>query len=429
MPESDFVVAQIEAGGTSGAQKTRNQVLAAAIEIGLMALFMFGLVIEQLWFFIAFLAAVVALGVLYGRRPRLRARIVQAFDDSRVTSAALLLVLLAAYPIIFSNNPYLVHIGALAAIYVIMALGLNITLGYAGLLDIGFAVYFGAGAYASAQFAIHFDVGFWVGLLIGGVCASLFGFIVAWPALRVQDHYLGLVTLGYGLMMNLLARNLRFLTNGTDGVINIPPPAIGSHSFTQPLVIGSLSLPFQANYYYLAVTFALLTVFVSARLRRSKLGRAWDAIREDEIAARCSGVNARGVKILAFSTGAFFGGIGGAIYAHMIGYISPENFTFLESITILVMVVIGGTGNIFGVATGAILFVVLPERLREFEHLRLLLFGAALVLLMIYRPAGLFPRQRIRRLLPIGMLSGLLGKMKDRLAGGRGLEQQQETQR
>jgi branched-chain amino acid transport system permease protein len=247
--------------------------------------------------------------------------------------------------------------------------------------------------------------------------------------LRVQDHYLGLVTLGYGLMMNLLARNLRFLTNGTDGVINIPPPSIGSHSFTQPLVIGSLSLPFQANYYYLAVTFALLTVFVSARLRRSKLGRAWDAIREDEIAARCSGVNARGVKILAFSTGAFFGGIGGAIYAHMIGYISPENFTFLESITILVMVVIGGTGNIFGVATGAILLVVLPERLREFEHLRLLLFGAALVLLMIYRPAGLFPRQRIQRLLPIGMLSGLLGKMKDRLAGGRGLAQQQETPR
>jgi branched-chain amino acid transport system permease protein len=147
----------------------------------------------------------------------------------------------------------------------------------------------------------------------------------------------------------------------------------------------------------LALAAALLTVFVSYRLLNSKLGRAWEAIREDEIAAKCSGVNARGLKILAFSTGAFFGGLGGAIYAHMIGFISPDSFTFLESITILVMVVIGGAGNILGVVVGAVALVVLPERFREFEHLRLLIFGLALVLLMINRPQGIFPRVRTRR--------------------------------
>ena len=303
-----------------------------------------------------------------------------------------------------------------------MALGLNITLGFAGLLDIGFAVYYGAGAYTSAQFAIHFGTNFWLGLALGGLSASLFGFVVAWPALRVHDHYLGLVTLGYGLMMNLLARNLNFLTNGTDGVINIPPPSIGSFAFTQSLKLGPLTLPFQANFYYLAMAIALLTAFVSYRLRQSPLGRSWDAIREDEIAARCSGVNTRGVKILAFSTGAFFGGIGGAIYAHMIGFISPENFSFLESITIMVMVVIGGAGNIMGVAIGAVILVVLPERFREFEHLRLLFFGAALVLLMINRPEGLFPRLRMRRVLPAGKLAAVLAQTRDRIAGVRGVK-------
>jgi branched-chain amino acid transport system permease protein len=413
MPETDFVDAQLTPAIANRQQKLRHMLLTVAIMIGLFALMIVGLVIERLSLFIAFLVAVALLGFLYQRTPRFKSRVMEAFHDSRGTAITLLILLVAAYPIILSQNPYLIHIGALSAIYVIMALGLNITLGFAGLLDIGFAVYYGAGAYTSAQFAIHFGTSFWLGLVLGGLSASLFGFIVAWPALRVHDHYLGLVTLGYGLMMNLLARNLSFLTNGTDGVINIPPPSIGSYSFTQSLQFGPLSLPFQANFYYLAVTIALVTAFVSYRLRQSALGRSWDAIREDEVAARCSGVNTRGVKILAFSIGAFFGGIGGTIYAHMIGFISPENFSFLESMTILVMVVVGGAGNIMGVAIGAIILVVLPERFREFEHLRLLFFGAALVLLMINRPEGLFPRLRMRRVLPAEKLAAMLAQTRD----------------
>lgn len=422
MPENDFMGAQGTAEAPKRRQKVRHALLTASIMIGLFGLLIISLIIERLALFIGFFAAMILLAVVYQRLPSLKNRVTGAFRDSRGTAITLLIVLLAAYPIVLSGDPYLIHIAALSAIYVIMALGLNITLGYAGLLDLSFAVYYGAGAYTSAQLAIHFGTSFWLGLVLGGISASFFGFIVAWPALRVHDHYLGLVTLGYGLMMDLLARNLNFLTNGTDGVINIPPPTIGAHTFTDPLVLGPVSLPFQANYYYLAVTLALLAAFVNYRLRRSKLGRAWEAIREDEIAARCAGINAHGVKVLAFSTGAFFGGIGGAVYAHMIGFISPENFSFQESMMILVMVVLGGAGNVLGVSLGAILLVVLPERFREFDHLRLLFFGLALVLLMINRPDGLFPRLRLRRMLPAHILRALLTEANTGLADARGIK-------
>ncbi len=376
--------------------------VVGALVLALCTAFILGLRIDRFWLFALYLGAAAILIVGYQRLPSVSGWLSAAFRENARLTTVLLILFLVLYPIILRDDPYLIHIAALSAIFAVMALGLNITLGFAGLLDIGFAVYFGAGAYTSAQLAIHFGISFWFGVVLGGLVAAAFGLLVAWPALRVHDHYLGLVTLGYGLMMNLLARNLNFLTNGTDGVINIPPPTIGPHSFTEPLNILFLSLPFQANFYYLAMAATLATAFVSYRLLDSKLGRAWEAIREDEIAARCSGVNARGVKILAFSTGAFFGGVGGAVYAHMIGFISPDSFTFLESITILVMVVMGGAGNVLGVAVGAVALVILPERFREFEHLRLLVFGLALVLLMINRPQGIFPRVRTRRGLQLG---------------------------
>jgi branched-chain amino acid transport system permease protein len=421
MPEADFINMQLPAKGHEGRNRVRDVAVIAAVLLGAGTLLVVGMAITRLPLFLAFVAAMIVLVAAYRRAPRAESLIAQAFRDNRTTAVVLLVVLLAAYPLVLRHDAYLIHIGALAAIYVIMALGLNITLGYAGLLDIGFAVYYGAGAYTSAQLAIHFGTSFWAGLVVGGLSAAFFGFLIAWPSLRVHDHYLGLVTLGYGLMMNLLARNIYFLTNGTDGVINIPPPALGSFEFTRPVDLGWLVLPFQANFYYLAVALALLAAFVSYRLRESKLGRAWDAIREDEVAARCSGVNARGVKLLAFSTGAFFGGVGGATYAHMIGFISPENFNFIESITIMVMVVMGGAGNIMGVAVGAVILVVLPERFREFEHLRLLFFGGALVLLMIYRPQGLFPRLRLRRTRHADRIMALLARAGDKLAAAPGI--------
>jgi branched-chain amino acid transport system permease protein len=422
MPEGDFITAQFYDDVSSPSERLYDFVIISVVLLSVAILFVVGMTIEQLPVFICFAFILGVLSLLYQRVPSIGSRIKMAFSRHRRFAIAFLILLLAIYPYVLNHSPYLIQIGALAAIYVVMALGLNVTLGFAGLLDIGFAVYFGAGAYTSAQLAIHLGTSFWVGLVLGGLSASFFGFLVAWPALRVSDHYLGLVTLGYGLMMDLLARNFYFLTNGTDGVINIPPPSIGSHSFTAPLHLGWVVLPFQANFYYLAVVLALLAAFVTYRLRQSKLGRAWDAIREDEIAARCSGVNAKGMKILAFSCGACLGGIGGATYAHMIGFISPENFTFNESITIMVMVVLGGPGNIMGVTIGAVLLTFLPERFREFDNLRLLFFGAALVMLMINRPQGLFPRQRLRRYLSADKISYLLSGVKRGQARSNAIE-------
>ena len=418
MPEVDFISSQLARAEKTPGMRVGDAGIALAVVVTLFLALLAGLTIQPLQALLLYVATLAAFAYIVSRPrwTRVRARITTAMLQEKGAALAMVLVLLALYPIVLKNNPYLIQIGALTCIYLTMAFGLNITLGYAGLLDIGFAVYFGAGAYMSAQLAVNFGVSFWLGLLAGGLCAAFFGFLVAWPALRVQDHYLGLVTLGYGLMMNLLARNLTFLTNGTDGVINIPPPMIGTHDFTRALKLGPLTLPFQANFYYLAVSIALMAAFVSYRLRESSLGRALDAIREDEIAARCSGVNVRGLKILAFSTGAFFGGLGGSVYAHMIGFVGPDSFTFMESITILVMVVLGGAGSIIGVAAGAIVLVVLPERFRDFENLRLLFFGVALVLLMINRPQGLFPRVRTRRSLPLDRARALAGEPVDNMS-------------
>lgn len=398
MPEIDFASSQIaKTDERSVAQKLRERGLQFLVFAGLFAVFLIGLSIENAFLLVGYMA-VVTVGVVAARRsPKIDAKFQGMLAKDRKFSFLVLAILAISYPILLSGNPYLIHVGATAGIFVIMALGLNITLGFAGLLDVGFAVYFGAGAYTSAQLAVLYDVPFWIGMPIGGLVAALFGFLIAWPSLRVQGHYLAMVTLGYGMIMNILHRNLKFLTNGTDGIINIPPPSIGGVDFFTPLSVLGYQLPFQANFYYLTVALIAFTVFVSYRLQNSNIGRCWEAIREDEIAAKCFGVNLTRMKILAFSTGAFFGGVGGSVFAHMIGFIHPDNFILLTSITILAMVLIGGMGNVWGVIFGGVLLIMVPERLRDFENLRMLLFGLAMVAIMIYRPQGLFPGKRRRR--------------------------------
>ena len=411
MPEVDFIDTQVAREDTRTlAEKTRDRLVLGGCQVMLFAAFLVGLALEDVILVTGFLLLTVAGAIGWGRMPKLNRRARELMAKDKRFAVFVLTALLVLFPFIFLDNPYLIHLGALAAIFAIMALGLNISLGFCGLLDVGFAVYFAAGAYASSQLAVIFDVSFWIGLPLGGLTAAFFGFLVAWPALRVHDHYLALVTLGYGLIMNLLHRNLTFLTHGTDGVINIPPPAIFGWDFVTPIAIGDLELPFQMNFYFLALIITALTIFVSIRLRDSNLGRQWEAIREDEVAARCFGVNVTRLKIIAFSTGAFFGGIGGAVFAHMIGFVHPDNFVLLTSIMILAMVIIGGMGNIAGVVVGAVALTLIPERLREFEDLRMLLFGGALVLIMIYRPQGLFPNSRRRRELQAEKIDTLIAE-------------------
>lgn len=409
MPEVDFVETQVaEADERTLGRRLRDGLVLTLVALGFYAIFLTGLAIPSASLLIGYMVIVAFGFFLWQRTPSIDRAYKALLARNRTVAIALLVLMLVAYPVIFAGDAYLIHLGALAAIFVIMALGLNITLGFAGLLDVGFAVYFAAGAYTSAQLSVLFNVPFWISLPLGGLVAAFFGFIIAWPALRVQGHYLAMVTLGYGLIMNILHRNLRFVTNGTDGVINIPAPTIFGHDFLDPINIFGLELPFQANYYFLGLVLIAITIFVGHRLLNSNIGRCWEAIREDEIAGKCFGINLTHLKVLAFSTGAFFGGIGGALFAHMIGFIHPDNFILLTSITILAMVLIGGMGNMMGVAIGAVLLVMIPERLREFENLRMLLFGLSMALIMIYRPQGLFPGVRRRQELEADKLEQLI---------------------
>lgn len=303
-------------------------------------------------------------------------------------------------------------------LYMILALGLNIVVGYAGLLDLGYVAFFAVGAYVYALTASpHFGLSlpFWLVLPAAALVAGLFGALLGAPTLKLRGDYLAIVTLGFGEIVRIFLNNLNApfnLTNGPQGITQIRPIEIAGVSLAQTHSIGPLTLPSLYSYYYLFLALTLLVVFISSRLQHSRVGRAWAAIREDELAARASGIDTRNLKLLAFAIGASFGGIAGSLYASFQGFVSPESFGLLESILIVCMVVLGGMGHIRGVMLGAAMLVALPEALRyvgalqrwlfgtvhvQPSDLRLLLFGLALVLVMRWRPAGLWPSSIRRR--------------------------------
>ena len=301
-----------------------------------------------------------------------------------------------------------------ALLYIMLALGLNIVVGYAGLLDLGYIAFYAIGAYlyawlASPHFGIHLP--FWAVLPIGALVACLFGVLLGAPTLRLRGDYLAIVTLGFGeivrLFMNNLDRPLN-ITNGPQGINLIDPVQLGGLSLAQGITIGGFRVGSAHLYYYLFLFLTAAVVFCCIRLQDSRIGRAWMAIREDEMAARASGINTRNLKLLAFAMGASFGGMAGGLFAGFQGFVSPESFVLMESVMILCMVVLGGMGHIPGVIVGAILLTATPELLRDIinpiqyqlfdrtvvdpENLRMLLFGLALILMMLFRPAGLWPK-------------------------------------
>ena len=303
-------------------------------------------------------------------------------------------------------------------LYVMLALGLNIVVGYAGLLDLGYIAFYAVGAYlyallASPHFGLHLP--FWALLPIGAGLAAIFGVLLGAPTLRLRGDYLAIVTLGFGEIIRIFLTNLNApvnITNGPQGVNLIDPIALGGFSFSESRSLFGMTFPGIYFYYYLFLALALLIIFISLRLQHSRIGRAWVAIREDEVAAEAMGINTRNIKLLAFAMGASFAGISGGLFAGFQGFISPESFHLFESIIVLCMVVLGGMGNIPGVILGAILLTMFPEALRyigdlqdylfgrvvvDAADLRMLLFGLALVLIMIFRPAGLLPSVRRRQ--------------------------------
>jgi len=306
-----------------------------------------------------------------------------------------------------------VRITNYAILYVLLALGLNIVVGFAGLLDLGYIAFYAVGAYtyallASPHFNLHLP--FWVTLPIGAAIAALFGVLLGTPTLKLRGDYLAIVTLGFGEIVRVFLNNLSQpvnITSGPQGIARIDPFRIGEFSFSSFQRIGGLEFSGVIKYYYLLLLVVLAVIVVNLRLQNSRIGRAWEAIREDEIAARAMGINTRNLKLLAFAMGASFGGLAGGMFAAIQAFISPESFILVESVMVVSMVVLGGMGNIWGVILGALLLSFTPEILRwtvepvqhalfgrsliEPEVIRMLLFGLALVLIMLFRPAGLLP--------------------------------------
>ena len=330
------------------------------------------------------------------------------------TGVVLIAAVLTALPFALAQvGTAWVRIANFAILYALLALGLNIVVGFAGLLDLGYIAFYAVGAYAYALLASpHFDLHlpFWIILPIGAALAGIFGVLLGAPTLKLRGDYLAIVTLGFGEIVRIFLNNLSQpfnITNGPRGIARIDPFRLGAFDFNRNETVFGLPLSGPIKYYYLLLLVMLLVVFINVRLQNSRIGRAWEAIREDEVAARAMGINTTSIKLLAFAMGASFGGIAGGMFSAIQGFVSPESFVLVESIMVLSMVVLGGMGNIWGVILGAALLSFVPEILRytvepvqkslfgralvDPEVIRMLLFGLALVLVMILRPGGLWP--------------------------------------
>ncbi|MBI4433061.1 MAG: branched-chain amino acid ABC transporter permease [Candidatus Omnitrophica bacterium] len=277
----------------------------------------------------------------------------------------------------------LTHVG----IYVILAMGLNVAVGFTGLLNLGYAAFFAIGAYTYALLNLHLGCPFWIGLPLAGISAMFFGILIGLPSIRVRGDYLAITTLGFGEIVRITFNNLSAWTGGPNGLLGIDRPAIGSFSF-------SVS---PAPYFFLVLVLIGIIAFFLFRLTHSRIGRALVAIREDELAASCMGVPVLKVKLYAFGLSAFIAGIAGSVFAAKQTIVTPDSFDFVLSVLILAMVVLGGMGNIWGAALGAVVLGILPELLRSFAAYRMLLFGILMILMMIFRPQGILGSVLIKR--------------------------------
>ncbi|MGF7051873.1 branched-chain amino acid transport system permease protein [Bosea sp. OAE752] len=329
------------------------------------------------------------------RLPVIEANIEQAFGANRRFAMLFGTAIVLAFPFVLQNSSYALHLLIIAQLYAVLALALNFQLGSANIPNFATGASYGIGAYASALLALNWDVSFWLALPASAVVATIFGFLLGIPSMRTRDSYLALVTIAFGVVVHQLLNNLEF-TGGPNGLVGIPAPELFGHSFASPLVIFGHSLPSQANFYYLSAALVGVSILFAGRLHHSRIGLAWNALRADELAARCQGINATWYKVLAFAVDAFLAGFAGTIYAFYVGFISPDNFTFLVSVTIMTMVIAGGMDNTLGVIVGAFLLTLLPEKLRAFSDYRILFFGITVIAFLMIRPQGIFP-QRLRR--------------------------------
>jgi len=302
-------------------------------------------------------------------------------SDRRFTIPALIAIGVGAVAFPFVFSLYQTNIMITALIYVLLGLGLNIVVGLAGLLDLGYAAFYCVGAYSYALLNYHFGLGFWTVLGLGAGLAAMFGIILGFPVLRLRGDYLAIVTLGFGEIIRLIMENWNEFSFGPSGIANIPRPGF----FNVEMNIEQATI----YIYFMMIVLALFTIFVVNRLQDSRIGRAWIALREDEVACQAMGIDKRKTKLMAFALGATWAGFAGVVFAAKTTFINPASFTLWESINILCVVVLGGMGSIVGVIVGAFILILLPEYLRFLSEYRILAFGAVLVVMMVFRPGGI----------------------------------------
>jgi branched-chain amino acid transport system permease protein len=291
--------------------------------------------------------------------------------------AAVMIAAAIALPLF--GTPYLIDVGTLVLVYVMLGFGLNIVVGFAGLLDLGYAAFFAIGAYTTGYFMVNNHMSFWLTLPFAALFTAVSGVIIGGPTLRMRSDYLAIVTLGFGEIVRIAANNFTF-TGGPEGIYDMPHAMLGGYILRSP-----------QSLYWLGMVFALVVLVGSFNLSRSRLGRAWLAIREDEAAASAAGIFPVYYKLLAYVLGAIFAGLAGSFFAVKLTAINPTSFTFIQSFTILMVIILGGRGSLPGVVLGACVIVILPEVLRGFDQYRMLAFGVGLILLMLLRPQGLWP--------------------------------------
>lgn len=348
--------------------------------------------LAESWITVLLLLALFAIMLaLVQRSERLGDALLRCLRAARPAVLAGVAVATLIFPWLLGGDGYALHLLVLANLYAVLALALNFQLGSANIPNFATGASYGIGAYASALLAIHFGISFWFCLLVAAAVATFFGFVLGLPSMRTRDSYLALVTIAFGIVVHQLLTNFEW-TGGANGLVGIPAPSLFGHSFNEPIELFGRSLPSQGNYYYVSASLVLLAIISARRLHASRIGLAWNALRDDELAASACGINATWLKVQAFAVDAFLAGFAGTVYAFYVSFISPDNFTFLVSVTIMTMVIAGGMDNVLGVVVGAFLLTLLPEKLRAFADYRVLFYGLVVIGFLIIRPRGLFPQ-------------------------------------
>lgn len=358
--------------------------------LAFLLIFIF-LIAERTYSILATFIMILLSGYLVRRIHSIRQLVRNLFYQHRIIALIWSLLFLFLLPVFLKKNPYQIYILFYAGVFALLALGLNWQIGGTNIVNFATGASFATGAYTAALLAKHLGLSFWILLPISGLAAGALGVILGLPCMKTERYYLSLVTIAFTLIIYLLLNNLGW-TGGPDGIADIPFPRIGSYSFGSPIRLFGLDIPFQANFYYLTLFLVILTFIVAQRFHHSKIGLAWNAIRDDEIAAECQGIDVNYYKIISFATNFFFDGVAGAVFAFNMSHISPESFTFNVSVTVVAMVIVGGLGNPGGTIFGVLLMTIIPEKFQIFQNYRVWMFGFVILLMLFIRPKGLFPQ-------------------------------------